>query len=51
MTDNFNLCPCITLSSASDEFCLLLHTFVNNVEPDQGGQNVGPDLDPTCFTL
>ena len=26
-------------------------TFANNLDPDQTGQNVGPDLDPICLTL
>ena len=33
------------------DFCHLLITFANSLEPDQGRQNVGPDLDPDCLTL
>ena len=25
-------------------------TFANSLDPDQAGQNVGPDLDPNCLT-
>ena len=32
-------------------FCRLLITFANSLDPDQDGQNVGPDLDTNCFTL
>ena len=31
--------------SASGNFCLLLITFANILDPDQAQQNVGPDLD------
>ena len=33
---------------ASSEFCGLLITFANSLDPDQ---NVGPDLDWNCLTL
>ena len=33
------------------EFCHLLLIFANSLDPDQARQNVGPDLDPNCFTL
>ena len=36
---------------ASGDFCLLLITFANSLDPDQDRQNVGPDLDPNCLTL
>ena len=36
---------------ASDDFCRLLITFVNSLDPDQAEQNVGPDLGPNCLTL
>ena len=26
-------------------------TFANKLDPDQGRQSVGPDLDPNCLTL
>ena len=29
--------------------CLLI-AFANSLDPDQGQQNVGPDLDPNCLT-
>ena len=31
-------------------FCHLLITFANSLDPDQTRQNVGPDLDPNCLT-
>ena len=36
---------------ASGDFCRLLKTFANSLDPDQARQNVGPDLDPNCLTL
>ena len=36
---------------ASGDFCCLLITFANSLDPDQDQQNVGPDLDPNCLTL
>ena len=38
-------------SLASGDFCRLLITFANSLDPDQDQQNVGPDLDPNCLTL
>ena len=35
-----------TLSPASGNFCRLLITFANSLDPDQARQNVEPDLDP-----
>ena len=35
----------------SGDFCHLLITFANSLDPDQAGQIVGPDLDPNCLTL
>ena len=35
---------------ASGNFCHLLITFANSLDPDQAQQNVGPDLDPNCLT-
>ena len=32
------------------DFCCLLITFANSLDPDQARQNVGPDLDPNCLT-
>ena len=35
----------------SDDFCRLLMTFANSLDPDQAQHYVGPDLDPNCLTL
>ena len=35
---------------ASGDFCPLLITFANSLDPDQAQQNVGPDLDPNWLT-
>ena len=40
-----NSCP------ASGDFCHLLITFANSLDPDQDQQNLRPDLDPNCWTL
>ena len=34
----------------SGDFCHLLITFANRLDPDQAQPNVGPDLDPNCLT-
>ena len=36
---------------ASGDFCCLLITFANSLDPDQDQQNVGTDLDQNCVTL
>ena len=36
---------------ANIDFRCLLITFANNLDPDQDQRSVGPDLDPTRFTL
>ena len=36
---------------ASDNFCCLVITFANSLDPDQDRQNVGPDLDQNSLTL
>ena len=36
---------------ASSDFCRLLMTFTNGLDPDQDQKNVGPDLDPKRLTL
>ena len=36
---------------ASGDFCRLLITFANSLDPDQDKQSVGPDLDPKRLTL
>ena len=33
------------------DFCHLLITFANSLNPDQGQHNVDPGLDPYCLTL
>ena len=35
----------------SGDFCPVLITLTNSLDPDQDRQNVGPDLDPNCLTL
>ena len=35
---------------ASGNFCHLLITYANNLDPDQAQHNAGPDLDPNCLT-
>ena len=35
---------------ASSDFCQLLITFANSLDPDQDQQNVGPDLDSNRLT-
>ena len=43
---------CLVLNSlpARGDFCCLLITFANSLDPDQVQLNVGPDLDPSCLT-
>ena len=36
---------------ASGDFCFLLLTFANSLDPDQDRQNVSPGLDPNHLTL
>ena len=36
---------------ASGDFCRLLITFVNSMDPGQDCQNVSLDLDPNCLIL
>ena len=43
-------CSVLNSLSASGNFCHLLITFANSLDPDQARQNVGPDLDPNCLT-
>ena len=33
------------------DVCHLPISFASSMDPDQARQNVGPDLDPNCFTL
>ena len=37
--------------STSVDFCRLLVTFANSLDPDQARQNVQPDLDPNCLMV
>ena len=43
----------ITFNSflANGDFCRLLLTFANSLDPDQDRRNVGPDLDLNSLTL
>ena len=45
--------PIIVLNSflASSDFCHLLITVANGLDPDQDQQKVGPDLDPNHLAL
>ena len=36
---------CFVFNTRGD-FCCLLMTFANSLDPDQARQNVGPNLDP-----
>ena len=40
----------LTICPSRVDFCCLLITFANSLDPDQAGQNVRPDLDPNCLT-
>ena len=43
-------CSVFNSLPASGNFCNLLITFADSLDPDQAQQNVGPDLDPNCLT-
>ena len=43
-------CSVFNSLPASGDFCHLLITFPNSLEPDQARLNVGPDLAPNCLT-
>ena len=43
-------CSVFNSFPTSVDFCCLLITFANSLDPDQARQNVGPDLDPNCLT-
>ena len=47
--ENFHVC--INSFLASSQFCRMLKTIANSLEPDQDRQNVSPDLAPNCLTL
>ena len=38
-----------SLPARGDSCCLPI-TFANSLDPDQARLNVGPDLEPNCFT-
>ena len=40
---------CFDSFLASGDFCLLLKTFANSLDPDQARQYFGPDMDPKPF--
>ena len=42
-------CSAFNSLPASGNFCHLLITFANSLDPDQARQNVEPDLDPNCL--
>ena len=46
-------CICISINSfpTSGDFCCLLITLANSLDPDQARRNVGPDLDPNCLVF
>ena len=46
----FLWCDSLLLTLASCDFCRLLITFDNNLDPDQDGQDIGLDLDPNRLT-
>ena len=50
---NLSVCMPSSFNSllASGDFCCLLITFENSLDPDKARHFVGPDLDPTCLTL
>ena len=50
---NLSVCMPGSLNSllASGDFCCLLITFENSLDPDKARHFVGPDLDPTCLTI
>ena len=43
-------CSVFNSLPASGDFCHLLITFANSLDPDQARLNVGPDLAPNCLT-
>ena len=40
----------LSLLAARGNFCHLLISFANSLDPDQDRHNVCPDLDPNCLT-
>ena len=43
-------CSVFNSLPTSSDFCHLLITFSNSLDPDQARHNVRPDLDPNCLT-
>ena len=43
-------CSLFNSLPASSDFCHLLITLANSLDPDQARQNAWPDLDPNCLT-
>ena len=43
-------CSVFNSLPASSDFCHLLITSANSLDPDQARQNGRPDLDPNCLT-
>ena len=43
--------PSVNSFPASGDFCHLLITYANSLDPDQAQQSIGPDLDPNCLTV
>ena len=48
--DYLNMKIALNSILASGDFCHLLITFANSLDPDQDWQYVGHDLDPNCLT-
>ena len=44
-------CSAFNSLPASGNFCHLLITYANSLDPDQAQHNAGPDLDPNCLTF
>ena len=43
-------CSVFNSLPAGGNFCHLLITYANNLDPDQARHNAGPGLDPNCLT-
>ena len=48
---NLQIYKVFQLFLATGDFCHLLITFANGLDPDQDHPNVGPDMDPNHLTL
>ena len=46
----FGISHCSTFSLLAENFCHLLITIANSLDPDQALINVCPDLDSNCLT-